>query len=154
MKSGRTFLTIVSDASLCHEHRIAGLAAHLTYDGLNGVNRRLVSGVERSVNDITVAELLALKIGLDAAAALKLPKWNWFVWNTDSQAALDVLTKPNTSRFGTLGREIRKQIEAISLSSKLKKVKAHSSISDSRHRANRVVDEHARNIMRKARNAQ
>lgn len=147
-------VTVLSDASFCCNHKIAGygywIASARGKTGGEGV-------VAEEVFDPNTAEMMAIcnAIWHGVGAGLIRQGDNLLI-QTDSVAAIDRFKGEKVNITEQQSRVIAyfdKVTRRLNLGVRFRHVKAHTSCEDKRSIANRMCDKRAKTAMRKARNA-
>ncbi len=144
-------VTLITDASLCHETRAAGF-------GWWAVSRRgrAYGGgpIHARPESSNAAELMAIVNGMHCALRRGiLLDGDALIVQTDSQAAIQAINGARTiAHHETAALErLRAYITAHALSIEMRHVKGHTRTQDKRSYVNRVCDMHARSAMRRLR---
>lgn len=145
-------VTVISDASRCHETGLGGYAFWIACSR----GKKSGEGIfKKPLQDINVGETMAmlnaLQHGINSG---HIVKGDSVLMQTDSQTAIHMLMGRKTIKKGierTLVSWYLDKILQFDLTVSFKHVKGHTRVQDSRSKANRRCDQRARRMMKQAR---
>lgn len=139
---GKKYLTINTDASL--KDGIASCAIWIKGDSYTKKHTSIMKG---SFVDSNAAELAAITNGLFLASRDKIDDVDRIVINTDSSAAIRILSNgTDKDKYKVFYDKFYEIFEEVGIEVKFKKVKGHTRGKDSRHWVNNWCDRNARAI--------